>query len=249
MATNTYFQSGIPGGRSSEQHLIEDLVIESLRIYGHDVYYMPRKTIAYDSILTEDPDSVFASAYPLEMYLEEVNGFAGENDLLTKFGVEFRDQATFVVSKRRWIEQVGMSGDAVLTNRPAEGDLLYFALTKSFFEIKRVEHADPFYQLGKLYVFKLQCELYQFSSERFDTSVPEIDDVNTVYNQEISNYEFKLETGDLFILEHAVKSKLILESYKIESLDSMAQNESFDTSVLDILDFSVRNPFGEIVER
>jgi hypothetical protein len=150
---------------------MEDIIIECLKIYGFDTYYIPRKSVNEDDILGEDVLNKYSSAYPLEMYMQNVTGFEGDGDLLTKFGVEFRDTATFIVSRRRWDEVIARSGDAVLTTRPAEGDIIYFPLTKAFFEIKRVESTDPFFQVGKLYVYKLQCELMQYSSEVFDTEI------------------------------------------------------------------------------
>ena len=138
---------------------MEDLIIECLKIYGFDVYYMPRQTVFEDNILKEDVLNKFDAYYPIEMYLSDIQGFQGEGDLLTKFGVEIRDTANFIVSRRRWDQIVGRDGFAQLTNRPAEGDLLYFPLTKSYFEIRRVEATDPFFQLGKLYVYVLQCEV------------------------------------------------------------------------------------------
>ena len=165
MATNFYFQSGNTSGTTAEQRLIEDLIIESLKIYGHDVYYLPRTLIDEDTVFDEDTLSQFAQAYPLEMYLENIDGYDGEGELFTKFGIEFRDQATFVLARRRWDELVATS-DGIFTQdtRPSEGDLLYFEKTQSLFEIKQVQFQDPFYQAGKLYVFKLVCDLFEYSS-------------------------------------------------------------------------------------
>ncbi len=137
MATSHYFQSGVPGGRSSEQLLVEDIVIECLKIYGFDTYYMPRTEVNEDLILGEDNLNQFDHAYPLEMYMQNISGFEGEGELLSKFGVEIKDTATFVVSRRRWDEVVARSGNAVLTTRPAEGDIVYFPLTKAFLKLKR----------------------------------------------------------------------------------------------------------------
>lgn len=245
MPTNFYFQSGIPGGRSSEQLLMEDIIIECLKIYGFDVYYIPRSSVNQDQILTEDPLNKYEHAYPLEMYLSNVTGFEGEGDLLTKFGVEIRDSATFIVSRRRWEEVVARDGHTQLTTRPAEGDVLYFPLTKSYFEIRRVEVRDPFFQVGKLYVYKLECELMQFSSEQFTTGLDEIDSGANTEAIDMGSYEVKLEDGSAFLLEYYAPSKLITEAFNLSQIDPTAQNESFKGEI-DILDFSERNPFGEI---
>ena len=245
MATNQYFQSGVPGGRSSEQYLMEDLIIECLKIYGFDTYYMPRKAVNEDLILGEDALNKYEHAYPLEMYMQNVNGFEGDGDLLSKFGVEIRDTATFVVARRRWDEVVARSGNAVLTTRPAEGDIVYFPLTKAYFEIKRVEALDPFFQVGKLYVYKLQCELYRYSSEVINTGNNDIDSIASDKNFDINNFNVLLETGDRFLLEYYSESSLVLESYQLNTLLPNTQNENF-TSEISVLDFSETNPFGEI---
>lgn len=245
MSTNFYFQAGIPGGRSSEQLLMEDLIIECLKIYGFDVYYLPRSTVYEDDVLNEDALNNYEHAYPLEMYMENVDGFQGEGDLLTKFGVEIRDSATFVVSRRRWDDVIAKDGYTQLTTRPAEGDILYFPLTKSYFEIRRVETRDPFYQVGKLYVYKLQCELMQFSSERFDTGVDEIDSGALENSLDVNEYNILMETGNRLMLEYITPSAIISEAYKIATIDNVAQNEIFRGDI-SILDFTEKNPFGEI---
>ena len=172
MATNVFFDQAV----KTEQNLVEDLVVESLRMYGHNVFYLPRNIVSEDQLLGEAPVSSFEDAYEVEMYLEGVEGFEGEGDLYSKFGVEVRDQATFVLSRRSWERFVSLDTNLATDLRPNEGDLIYFPLSKSLFEIKFVEHENPFYQLGKLYVFKMQCELFEYSGEKFDTSVADLDE-------------------------------------------------------------------------
>lgn len=236
-------------GRRSESILMEDLIIECLKIYGFDTYYIPRKEKNEDLILNEDVLNTYTFAQPLEMYLENVDGFGGDGELLTKFGLEIRDTATFIVSRRRWDNVIGQFGDTILTNRPAEGDIIYFPLTKSFFEIKKVEARDPFFQVGQLYVFKLYCELMQYSSERFDTGIDEIDNLTTEVGQDIQNYEILLENNYKFLLEYETASVLIREEYETVDIDKIADNEYFDQGINDILDFTDRNPFGEVYNR
>lgn len=245
MPTNFYFQSGIPGGRTSEQLLMEDLIIECMKIYGFDVYYLPRSTVNQDTILTEDPLNKFEYAYPLEMYMSNNMGFEGEGDLLTKFGVEFRDTATFIVSRRRWDEVVARDGFVQLTTRPAEGDVLYFPLTKAYFEIKKVEATNPFFQVGKLYVYQLECELMRYSSEEFNTGVTEIDDQAVEKSLDINQYNILLENSSRMLYEYYTDSYIINESYNVSNIIPGVQNEKF-TDEIDILDFSEKNPFGEI---
>ena len=245
MATNAYFQSGIPGGRSSEQLLMEDIIIECLKIYGLDTYYLPRHKVNEDAILGEDTLNDFEHAYPLEMYMQNVTGFEGDGDLMSKFGVEIRDTATFIVARRRWDEVVARSGNAVLTTRPAEGDVIYFPLTKAFFEIKFVESTDPFFQVGKLYVYKLQCELMQYSSERFNTGISDIDSIADGVSLDINEFNLMLESGDRVLLQEYSPAGIILQSYNLGVLLPNVDNEDFKGEI-SVLDFSERNPFGEI---
>jgi hypothetical protein len=245
MATNAYFQSGVPGGRSSEQLLMEDIIIECLRIYGLDTYYLPRHKVNEDAILGEDTLNDFNHAYPLEMYMQNVTGFEGDGDLMSKFGVEIRDTATFIVARRRWDEVVARSGNAVLTTRPAEGDIVYFPLTKAYFEIKFVESTDPFFQVGKLYVYKLQCELMQYSSERFNTGISDIDSIADGVSLDINEFNLMLESGDRVLLQEYSPAGIILQSYNLGALLPNVDNEDFKGEI-SVLDFSERNPFGEI---
>ena len=165
MPTNVFFNHAV----QSEQHLYEDLVVESLRMYGQETFYLPRKIVETDTILDEDVQSEFGDAYSVEMYIENAEGFEGEGDLMSKFGVEIRDQATFVLSVRSWERFVGSDNNLATGLRPNEGDLIYLPLSGSLFEIKFVEHEQPFYQVGKLFVFKLQAELFEYAGEDFDT--------------------------------------------------------------------------------
>jgi hypothetical protein len=176
MSRNVYFTNGT----GTEQLLIEDIIIESLKIYGQDLFYIPRTLISKDEILGEDRLSQFKSSFPIEMYFENVDSFAGQGAFIQKFGLMMEQSATLVVARRRWDQLVGRYGVTQIPTRPNEGDLLYFPLTKGLFEIKFVQHQDPFYQLGKLYVYKLQVELFQYSSEQIDTGIAEVDAFETL---------------------------------------------------------------------
>lgn len=171
MPINPYFSHGSFG----EQNLVEDLIIEALKIYGVIMYYIPRQLVSKDEILGEDRLSKFKDAYEIEMYFENVDSFDGNGAFMSKFGLMMEQSATLVVARKRWDQLIGQQGTTILPNRPAEGDLIYFPLTNGLFEIKFVKHQDPFYQLGKLYVYKLHVELFQYASERIETEIPEID--------------------------------------------------------------------------
>ena len=247
MPTNFYFQSGLTSGTTNEQRLIEDLIIESLKIYGQDIYYLPRTRVATDDIFDEDTLSQFTQAYPLEMYIQNVDGFEGQGELFTKFGIEIRDQATFVLSKRRWEQMVQTSGGVFsLEARPSEGDLLFFPLTGSMLEIKLVEFQNPFYQLSKINVFNLQCETFEYSSEVINTGVAVIDNIYAEQNIDMFLYQFLLEDGTLLLQEDG--TSIILEDYALTKSTERTDNTDFilENEADDILDFSEVNPFGEI---
>tara|TARA_B100000900_G_scaffold414224_1_gene440294 strand:+ start:1041 stop:1916 length:876 start_codon:yes stop_codon:yes gene_type:complete len=183
MARNIYFSDKV----RSEQLLYENIVIESLKTYGQDVYYLPRTLVAEDRILGEDVPSQFDTAYKIEMYLENTEGFDGEGDLFTKFGVEIRDEATFVVSRRRWNNTVSAVNNQISGERPREGDLVYLPLSNSLFEITHVEHEQPFYQLANLHTFKLRAHLFEYTGEDLDTGVLTIDGI-----EQTDAYTFQL---------------------------------------------------------
>lgn len=175
MPTNVFFNHAV----DSEQMLYEDLVVESLRMYGHEVFYLPRTVAEEEGIFVEDVRSTFGDAYSIEAYIENTEGFEGEGDLFSKFGIEIRDSATFVISVRSWERFVSLDENLATQYRPNEGDLIYFPLSGSMFEIKFVEHENPFYQVGKLFVFKCQCELFEYNQDDFDTGIAGIDAAET----------------------------------------------------------------------
>lgn len=217
MAVNVYFSQGT----RNEQVLLEDLIIESLKIYGNDVLYIPRTLVSKDDILGEDRLSIFKNAFEIEMYFKNVDSFDGQGAFISKFGLMMEQSATLVVARRRWEQLVGRYGVTTVPTRPNEGDLIYFPLSKGLFEIRFVQHQNPFYQLGKLYVYELQIELFQYASERLDTGVPEVDVFESLKTFEV------VQQPDVRVPDSYGKNpELIVQS---------------DGSV-----FSENNPFGDI---
>lgn len=176
MAINPYFSQGA----KSEQDLYEDIVIESMKIYGQDVYYIPRDIVNEDKILGDDIPSRFNSAYKVEMYLENTEGFMGEGDIFTKFGIELRDTANFIVSRRRWEQTVQRYDNEITTIRPAEGDLIYLPLASTTFEITAVQHENTFYQLRNITTYRITAQLFEYNDEQMDTGIPDIDEVENL---------------------------------------------------------------------
>ena len=207
MARNFYFSEKV----RSEMDLYEDLVIEALKIYGQDVYYLPRHLVNEDTLFGDDPTSNFPQTHKIEMYIENVEGFDGEGDLFTRFGVEIRDEVTLVVSRSRWSKQVHRYDTSGITNdRPTEGDLIYIPLTNKMFEVRHVEHEQPFYQIENLPVYKLRCTLFEYTGEDFDTNV---DDIQAI--EQDGSYQYKVCTFAPAIptVEITIDSNYVLQGY------------------------------------
>lgn len=221
MPLNPYFSTSYTQGISSERDLYEEMITEAIDINGQELFYIPREYVAKDEILGEDRLSTFTKYFPVNCYFEDIDGYAGQGAFVQKFGYMLEQSATLSISKKRWEMLVGGTEDTILPNRPAEGDLLYFPLTKGLFEIKFVQHQDPFYQLGKQYVYKLKVELYQYSSEHIDTN-----------NEDIDVFE-DLKTHDITLQENPD----IPQSFG----DNTKAKEEGSTFI-----FDTNNPFGDV---
>ena len=195
MSVNHYFQSGNGIGNTNEKRLYEDLIVESLQIFAHDCYYLPRTLVNRDLILREDTSSKFDDSYLIEMYMETTEGFMSSGEIINKFGLEIREDTTFVIAKRRWQDQVDHPATLIVDGRPNEGDIIYMPLMNSFFEIQFVEDQEPFFQLGNLPVYKLKATRWEYSSEQLNTGVDAIDDKETTYSLDQMMYQTSLESG------------------------------------------------------
>ena len=274
MAVNHYFQGGKGIGNQAEKRLHEDIIIEGLKIYGQDIYYLPRTLVNRDLVLGEDTSSRFDDSYLLEMYFETTEGFAGENEIINKFGLEIRDDTTLVLSKRRFEEHVASKATLTASGRPNEGDIVYVPLLKSFFEIQFVEDQEPFYQLGNLPVYKLKVTRWEYANEEINTGINTLDAVEDKRSLNEINYRFQLEYGQEALTG---RGSIVLEDYHDYSTGQPAflMNETYTGAEVvatqspyasnldlnteagygtvgdlsdDILDFTERNPFGEIDE-
>jgi hypothetical protein len=165
-------------GTSGEQDLVQDLINEQLKMYGIEIYYMPREIVSQGKIIKEVLYSKFEKAFPIEAYLVNYEGFDPNSVLMSKFGVKVTDEMTLIVSKERfetYIAELMKGIPGVNTLRPNEGDLLYIPLSDSLMEIKYVENRKPFYQLQKNYVYELRCEVYELEDEEINTTINEVD--------------------------------------------------------------------------
>lgn len=209
------------------------------------MYYLPRQRQSYDQIYGEDTTSIFNKAIMIEMYIKNVDGFQGDGDFLSKFGLEIRDRITFTISQRIFGQETGAAGLELY--RPKEGDLIFFPQNNKIYEVKFVEHEAIFYQLGSLQTYDLSCELFQYSSERFYTGINIIDSLyinnyltSTTYSQDIG--EFALQTEDLNPFDLLTENgyRIVNEQYNTAGDNEEIQDES------DIfIDFSEKDPFAE----
>lgn len=173
---NTYI-SNYDNITNNEKKLNDELVIETIQNWGQTFHYIPRLSLQNDQIWGEDKDAEFQQATSIEMLLESVDGFGGDGDYLSQFGVEIRDTATVVVSKTRWNEEFPEQ------QFPKEGDLLYYPMNKGLFQINYVAHREPFFQLGQNYVFKLKIERFEYGWENMNTGIAEVDNLNNLFNE------------------------------------------------------------------
>ncbi len=192
MATNSFFTQGTTG----EQDLVGSLVTEQIKMFGKDVYYIPRTLVDRDSVFEEDSLSAFNGAYLIEAYIEDATGFRGDGDMFSKFGVRISDQVTFIISRERFTAAVDDNAQLIVEGRPNEGDLIHLPMANKTFEIQFVEHEIPFYQLGKVHVWGLRCELFEYSDEDFNTGVAEIDAVEVNFANAVTINVADGGTGD-----------------------------------------------------
>jgi hypothetical protein len=191
-------------GSAQEQTFMQNLIIESIELYGQDIYYLPRTYVDRDTIFQEVESSSFTQALSVRAYVNNVEGWEGQGELLSKFGVRIEDKTTFIFSRKKFEEKVDDNATLNVEGRPNEGDLIWFPTTKHLFEIKFVEAERPFYQLGKGYVWECQCELFEYSDEDLDTGVAEIDAIETAFAAAIKLVMDAGGSGDFTVGEEIV---------------------------------------------
>ncbi len=285
MATNVYFNNF---SYPNEQDLVEDLTIEAIKVYGHNVKYIPKNIQEIDNLFGEDKLIKYDVAADVEMYVKNVEGFEGEGDFMSKFGLQINDQLTLTVARKRFdqikteklVEETGynylqesantdapsrqflsntaasntesiiletgttgVNGYQITSERPQEGDLVFFPLVNKLFEIKFVEHEQIFYQTGRLQTYDLRCELFKYSSERIRTGNTEIDSIETKQSLSTLAYQFKLEDDTMLLIEDGGS---LLQEFTIETTDRGANNSFFEFEGESIIDFSEGNPFSEV---
>lgn len=244
MATNFYFRNY---DASNEQDLLHDLIIESIKIYGEDMYYVPRELKRYDRLFGEDDISEYNRAIFVELYIKSVDGFTGDGNFMSKFGLQIRDQAVFSIAQRVFSAEV-----AALTGqtRPNEGDLIYFPLNQKCFKIMYVKKQEFFYPMGTLPTWEITVELFEYGSERMNTGIPEIDRLQSEFSMNILDYALRDESGNILLDES--ENVIVDEKYNLSTLNPASDNDAiqegtdnFPLGSNDFVDFTERNPFAE----
>lgn len=239
MTTNFYFNNFT---NSQEQVLIEDLVLESIKIYGHDMYYCPRTLVAKDDIYGEDTISEYKTAYYIDLYIRNFDSYEGDGNFLSKFNLEIRDQMTLTVSVRNFMNEIG---NIEMIDRPQEGDLIYIPMLDRLLVIKYVNKNPVFYQMGAIQMYDLVCEMFEYSSERFNTGIDAIDSIET--NLSLDASEYAILTQDGFIITSQDGYQIVQGGYNFETQarDPFEDNTEFETEGDSILDWTQIDPFSE----
>jgi hypothetical protein len=239
VSTNFYFNNF---QNSQEQLLIEDLVLESIKIYGHDMFYCPRTLIAKDDIYGEDSLSEYNEAYPIDLYIKSYDSYEGDGSFLSKFNLEIRDQMTLTVSVRNFMNEIG---DIATIARPQEGDLIYIPMVDRIMIIKYVNKNAVFYQMGSIQMYDLTCEIYEYSSERLRTGIDAIDNIEKERSLDMGIWG--ILTNDNYFITDNDGFEIIQSSYDFESqaTDAFEDNTEFQLEGEEILDWSQVDPFSE----
>lgn len=238
MSTNVFFNQYEHTG---EQQMYEDLLIEHIQIGGQDMYYIPYTYINKDQVYGEDDLKEFNNWYLLEMFIKtnEGEGFQGDSNFISKFGLEIRDQITFTISRRRFVDEIGRHEDIP---RPREGDLIYFPLNNKCFEIKFVNDKPFFYPFGALFTYDLVCELFEYSSEKFNTGIPEIDRIQILSQDQ---YYWSIQDSDGNAILDSNERPIMPSTYIAVDIDPLDDSDALQEAGDEIIDWSIVDPFSE----
>lgn len=235
-ATNVFFNNYRFTG---EQQLYEDLIVETIQIHGDDMYYIPRNTVNEDPILGEDDMSSYTKAYLLEIYVRSYDGFEGDGTFVSKFGLEIRDQVTFTISKRRFVDEIGAPHGLL---RPREADLIYFPLNRKLFKISYVDNKPFFYPFGELFTYDLYCENFEYSSEIINTGIPEIDAI-MAKSQDTYYWAIRDNSNNAILDNNGMP--ILPSTYSPIDIDPIDDSDEIEEQADDIIDWSVKDPFSE----
>lgn len=230
-----------PRANPNEHDLYQSLINESLSVKGELFYYIPRKLVDPDPILTEDNLSKFKGSYEIAGYIDEIDHWGGQGQFMQKFGVFIEEQATISISKERWEELIGKYGETILPHRPCEGDLLWLPVTRSMLEIRYVQSQNPFYQTHKQYMYKLKVELFTYSSERFETGIEAVDTSALERTFDLLQRNVETEEDENLVTEEG--GDIIREMPA--GNNSWGDTGKYRDESKDLIDFDEGNPFAD----
>lgn len=225
---------------TDEQNLHDGLIQESIEIYGEGMYYLPRRAFNFDPLYTEDDQDYFDTSYLSTFYIKNVDGFEGQGNFMSKFGLEIRDQITLSVSNTLFTQDIG-AAESIL--RPREGDVIYFPLNGKLFEIVFVDKFTMYFPLGASPTYTITCQLFEYKGEKFTTGIPAVDQIQKKLSENLYDWAIQTEDGMALLLENG--DVLTVEEYTEISIDPMDQTQTIQTQADDILDFSETDPFSE----
>jgi hypothetical protein len=220
--------------------LLESLVVEAIQIHGLDMYYITRDINHLDKLYTADDQSSYTKPYLCEFYIKSVDGFGGDGNFMSKFGLEIRDQVVFSVAQRTFSREIG---SYTTLTRPNEGDLIYFPLNNKCFQVKFVNKFEMFFQLGALQTWEMTCELFEYSNEVFNTGIPEIDNIQKKFSTNVFDYTIRDEQDSKITDEDG--NYLVVEAYNLDTITGTGTNQDFATEAAGFIDFSHTDPFSE----
>ena len=235
--TNPFFNNYF---KDQEQQLYQTLITEAIAIAGLDVYYCPRTLTHYDSLLEADDQSAYNQAFMVAMYIENVDSFTGDGNFMSKFGLEIRDQIIMSVSAETFASEIAAYTSQL---RPNEGDLVYFPLNQKCFQIKFTDKFEMFLPFGMSTAYKLTCELFEYSDEKFNTGIPEIDIIQTKFDTDELDYGIVDNNGNFLMDSYG--NYILTQGGYIENAVTNADNDEITKEAAQFIDFSVRDPFSE----
>ena len=225
---------------SQEQQLLNNLVVEATNIHGLDCYYVPRNINNKDKLYYTDDQSSYTNAYMVALYVENVDGFQGDGNLMSKFGLEIRDQIVLSIPITSFNSEIGAYTSQI---RPNEGDVIFFPFNKKCFQIKYVDKFEMFFMLGKVYTYRLTCELFEYSNETFNTGIADIDAIQTNFSTNILDWSLLDESGQPVLTEDS--DYIVSEKYDLETIDPTTENKEIQTESSSFIDFSEADPFAD----
>lgn len=235
MATNPFFNNF---NANNEQSLHSQLVAEAIQVRGYDFYYLTRTLTNFDDLYNQDDMSEFNDAYVLEMYIKNIDAFGGEGTFLSKFGLEVRDRITFTMSSARFTEEIGVPADIP---RPREGDLIYFPMTHKMFEIIQVDPRASFYPLGALPMLDIECEVFEYNNEKFNTGIVAIDALQDKFATDVNDYPTLDGNNDPVFDD----SGMIEPTFDVEEQDPEFDNYYIQAEANGVIDLTILDPISK----